>query len=95
MVYLTKEKIIKTKFIGFLNIKVLKNGNLLATNDRKLILFNKENFNFTIIIEEEDEDDKDIAINDFTSINNNCFCYSINNVLKIIQLTQNNEYKIK
>lgn len=26
MVYLTKEKIIKTKFIGFLNIKVLKKG---------------------------------------------------------------------
>ena len=95
MVNLVKEKIIKTDFMGFFDIKLLKNGNLLAKNDRKLILFNKENFNFTIIIEEEDEDDKDISINDFASINNNCFCYSINNVLKIIQLTQNNEYKIK
>lgn len=94
MVNITKEKIIKTKFTGYFDIKVLKNGNLLAKNDRKLIIFNKENFNFKIIIEEEDEDNRDISINDFISINNNCFCYSINNDLKIIQLTQNNEYKI-
>jgi len=94
MVNLVKEKIIKTDFMGFFDIKLLKNGNLLAKNDRKLILFNKENFNYEIIIEEEDEDNKDLAIVDFISINNNSFCYSINNDLKIIQLIQNNEYKI-
>lgn len=94
MVNLVKEKIIKTDFMGFFDIKLLKNGNLLAKNDRKLILFNKENFNYEIIIEEEDEDNKDLAIDDFISINNNSFCYSINNDLKIIQLIQNNEYKI-
>ena len=80
--------------MGFFDIKLLKNGNLLAKNDSKLILFKKENFNYEIVIEEKDEDNKDITIDDFISINNNSFCYSINNDLKIIQLTQNNEYKI-
>ena len=94
MVNLVKEKIIKTDFMGFFEIKLLKNGNLLAKNDSKLILFKKENFNYEIVIEEKDEDNKDITIDDFISINNNSFCYSINNDLKIIQLTQNNEYKI-
>lgn len=42
MVNLVKEKIIKTDFMGFFDIKLLKNGNLLAKNDSKLILFKKK-----------------------------------------------------
>ena len=93
-VNLVKEKIIKTNFMGFFDIKLLKNGNLLAKNDRELILFNKENFNFEIINDEGDEDNNYITIDDFISIKNNSFCYSINYDLKIVQLNQNKEYKI-
>ena len=89
-VNLTKEKIIITNIEGFLDIKLLKNGDIIALNEKKIIIFNKDNYDYKVIFEETNEDD----IYDLVELSNNRFCYSIYKYLKIIQLSKDNQYKI-
>ena len=56
-VNLTKEKIIITNIEGFLDIKLLKNGDIIALNEKKIIIFNKDNYDYKVIFEETNEDD--------------------------------------
>ena len=90
LVNLTKEKTIKTNIEGFLEIKLLKNGDLIALNEKKIIIFNKYNYDYKVIFEETNEND----IYDLVELSNNRFCYSIYKYLKIIQLSKDNQYKI-
>ena len=89
-VNLTKEKIIITNIEGFLDIKLLKNGDIIALNEKKIIIFNKDNYDYKVIFEETNEDD----IYDLVELSNNRFCYSIYKYLKIIHLSKDNQYKI-